>query len=219
MKDIWYEHNGEPHRVVAIEYQDGWPSSVLTECHWDHTGEPWFKPGHDKPNGTCAYHWDFDWCKAEKSLYFHNCGQGGKIDYHVGRSVQPVPPKAQLWVAEGVPILAYSEGGKRERRVRGATELLKRGYQLIDQPLRLPCIDYMACKTKTTMNPFYAGWEGETVWCTRCQSSHPCEDTNNPCEHIAWCDGCANWIYSESRTWVEDERSTCDCKEDDDDED
>lgn len=212
MKEIWYEHQNERHRVVAIEYQDGWPSGVLTEKHWDYTGKPWFNPGRDRPNGTCACQWDFDWCKGEESLYFHNSGEGGEIAYHVSRFVHPVPPKAKLWVADGVAIVTSTDDGKASRAVNGPSELLQMGYQLIDRPIRLPAVDYMACPTKTTLNPFYAGWEGETIWCARCQSIHPSEDTNNPCEHIAWCDECATWIYSEERTWVEDERSLCDCK-------
>jgi hypothetical protein len=48
---IWitdpHDRDREPQRVVVIEYQDGWPCSVVTELHWDHSRKPWFKPGRE----------------------------------------------------------------------------------------------------------------------------------------------------------------------------
>ncbi len=214
-RGIWYTHHqGERHRVVAIEYQDGWPSSVLTEHHWDHTGEPWFKPGRDRPNGVTAGHWDFDWCKRDQSLHFHQSGFGGEVRYHVARFCQPVPPKAQLWVADGIPIVTHvtrKDGTWGERPV-GDAELLRRGYERIATPRRLPLVNcYPYRKAKTTPNPFEAGWEGETIWCDRCGDHLPCEDTYRPCDHIEWCDECAMWFYADDQTYVESSSGKHDC--------
>lgn len=209
---IWitdpHDRDREPQRVVVIEYQDGWPCSVVTELHWDHSRKPWFKPGRDKPSGTCAEQWDFDYSRTERTLYFHDSGSGGTPKAYVARFVKPDPPPAKLWVAEGVPIV---DCGKSGRGVSDAT-LLKRGYVLIPRPLLLP--KPYGGKTR---NPFEAGEEGRTVYCGRCEDCLGCDDTNHPCEHIEWCDGCGLWVYADTRQHVEEhEGSLCDCEQDED---
>src|ERR1035437_161421 len=215
--DLWYTQSGESHRVVAIEYQDGHPWSVVTEMHWDHTGKPWFNPAKDQPTGTSPETWDFDRCKRDQATYYHLSGSGGDIEFVVARFTHPSPPKALLWVARGVPIVthvSHADGTWNYRRVSNG-ELLRRGYQRIARPKRLPLVNaYPYRKAKTTLNPFEAAWEGETVYGDRCQDDLPCEDTYEPCEHVRWCDECVMWFYCDDQTYVESSSGKHDCPDD-----
>jgi hypothetical protein len=205
-KDLWFEDNGERHRVVAIEYQDGHPASVVTEEHWDHTGKPWFQPGRDTPTGISASYWNFDWSRTSGTLYYHLSGAGGEPRYHVARFCEPSPPKAELWVAEGCPIAEYSLTDGEHAPVIDS-ELLARGYKRIALPKLLE-----NRHGEKTRNPFVAGEQADTVYCDECRDYLPAEHTYHPCQHIEWCDECVAWIYSESRKRVECSMSTCDCQ-------
>jgi hypothetical protein len=224
VRDIWYTHcEGDGRqRVVAVEYQDGWPVSVLTELHWDHSRKPWFDPAKHPATGTCAEWWDFDWCKRDGTLRYHNSGSGGEIRFHVARFVHPTPPKAELWVADGLPVVTAArrkDGTWGERRV-GAAELLRRGYARIARPRSLPLVNaYPYRKVKTTLNPFEAGWEGDTIYCDRCDDHLPSEDTYRPCDHVEWCDECGMWVYTDDQTYLESSSGKHECKGETEDDD
>src|SRR6266478_4037630 len=100
MNDLWFEHDGNRHRIVVIEYHGRWPHAVVAEEHWDHSGKPWFVAGRDKPRGTVAEYWDFDYSKTYDTLYFHNSGGGGDpLDHQLGRFCEPIPPPGKIWTA------------------------------------------------------------------------------------------------------------------------
>lgn len=197
---IWIENpDGERERVVAVEYQDGHPVSVLTEEQWDHSRKPWFVPGRDRPNGTSARWYDFHWCKRDETIYYHLSGSGGEIRFHVGRFVHPDPPPAELWVAPGIPVVTDTGSGVRE--IGSDAELLSLGYR------RIPAPRLLASWDGKTRDPFAAGQESETVYCSRCRDDLP---SDRLCEHVDWCDECCVYVYADDRSCV-DEPGKCDC--------
>ena len=211
---IWIVEGGKTLRIVAIEYQDGWPVNVLTEEHWDHRNKPWFRPGRSQPTGICPQYWDFNYSKASETLYYHNSGSGGEVRYIVSRFVHPDPPPAHLWVADGIPIVRTvrargTERGWTERRV-GDRELLRLGYRRLRHPRRLP----ERYGNLRTTNPFAVGEEGETVWCEQCEDHQPTDGSYSPCEHISWCHQCSLLVYDDTRNYV-GEPGQCDCLDED----
>lgn len=184
--DLWFESGDERHRIVAIEYRDGKPFSVVTEMHWDHSGKPWFIAGRDTPNGVAGHDWDFEWCNRDGVCRYDLSGFGGKPRFCAHRFCEPSPPPAELWIAEGTPVFTYTRNCK-ERRVESDAELLKLGYKRLRRPKLLK--GRFGDKTR---NPFDAAWEGRAIYCDRCDDYLPDE---NPCEHLEWCDECASWVY------------------------
>src|SRR4051794_21868734 len=102
-EDMIYTHQhargAEIHRIVVIEYFDGKPSAVTTEHRW----------AHDSKSGIRGYYWDFEWCERDQSLYYHWSGSGPRVEATVGPFCSPSPPKADLWIADGIPLADYQE--------------------------------------------------------------------------------------------------------------
>lgn len=201
--DLWYEHGDERHRIVAIEYQHRRPFSVVTEEHWDHSGQPWFRPEHHKATGTCCCQWDFEWSRRYRTSYYHMSGSGGELALYVAGFCEPQPPPGELWVADGIPVLRNS---LKPKRIKSDDVLLRMGYRRLKLPRLLTAWD----GTKTR-NPFEIADEGECVYCKLCDDWF-LEDSH--CEHMHWCDGCGMFVYTESREIV-DSTGLCECTEED----
>lgn len=206
--DLWYENDGERHRVVVIQYdRSRHPFEVITEEHlytstrWDHKGMPLL----DSPR-TSPRHWDFEWCKRDKENYFHMSGSGGELRCHVSRFVNPLKLRP-IWIAQGVPIVTYrNRKGKHIEAPVSEAELVKMGYHRLRHPLLLHASD-----GTVTRNPFEVGHEDECTYCKICDDWLP-SGLNPPCDHIDWCDECGAWVYVKSREYVDDDRSKCECE-------
>lgn len=211
--DLWFDYRGERHRVVFIEYQDGHPHSVVTEEHWNHSREPWFKPGVYEPKGTCAAYWDFDWCKRDSACYYHQSGLGGNpLSVEICRFVKPDPPPGVIWCAPGVVLTRWVSKGRTNVRIRSAATLLKMGYRLLDRPLLLRS-DY----GKRSRNPFVVSDEvGRTVYCKVCNDRFP---DDRECEHLEWCDRCGWLVYCDTHVREDDPNGKPVIHDADDDED
>lgn len=187
--ELWAEIGGERHRIIFIEYRDGHPFSVVTEEHWDHTGKPWFRPDQHKATGTCARHWDFEWCRRDGVCYYHNIGGGGGIrDLSVGPYVEPDPPPGAIWCAPGVVLCRYASKARPKVRIRSDATLLKMGYRRLGRPLLLPGGNAWD-SPKRSRNPFAVSEATESgcYYCAACGDWLP---RDGECEHYEWCDLC-----------------------------
>lgn len=212
---MWMELGGEgnQHRIVMIEYQDGWPFAIITEKHWDHSKKPWFKPGRDRPNGTVQEYWDCCYSRTEETLYFHNSGSGGK-DVHLYPFVHWKRTPGRIWVAPGIrlihPVYSRARGNSKEKLIVRDFDLFKLGYRRLHEPLMLSNIYGEASRS-----PFEIGQEGRTIYCEVCED-HRLDDGCSPCEHITWCDECCAWIYRETKEYVDSPGRICDCPREED---
>jgi hypothetical protein len=198
--EIWWEEGGgwnrdqQSHRVVFIEYHDRRPFNVVTENHWVHSGKPWFKPGVDRPNGTSACYWDFEWCKRDETLYYSQSGGGGDPrSIYIGRFTEPDPPPGLFWAAPDVRFHRWVSKAKPEVAIRSDSVLLAMGYRRLARPLLLKAA-YHAGSDKRTRNPFLAAeeLEGRIAYCMICDDHFP---SDHECEHMEWCDRCACLVY------------------------
>jgi hypothetical protein len=211
--DLWHNYRDERHRIVFIEYQDGHPFSVVTEEHWDHSRKPWFVPGRDEPTGTCANDWDFEWCKRDRTCYFHQSGTGGgdPLQCEVHRFTHPDPPPGAIWCASDVVLTRWISAEKTDVQIRSDVTLLKMGYVRLARPLLL------RGNGKRSRNPFLTSDEVDThiLWCERCKDHIP---GDAECEHIEWCDRCSWWIYGDTHVRLDshDDKPTVHDGEDDD---
>jgi hypothetical protein len=181
-QEMTYWHEGRIHRFVAIEYrQEGvlWvPFNVLTS-----------------PEGSKAtYSWDCEWSKAHETLLFHNAGGGFGSYYVCDKFIEPSPPPAALWVADGIQLVAHKIRGEGKRKLTVA-QALNNGYVIIPEPLPL----------KDGPNPFEQNnsEEAEAVWCKECQDWYY-RDHDDPCEHLEWCDQCGQHVYYPSHVPSDD---------------
>ncbi len=188
--ELWFEH-GEPpmrHRIVCIEYLDGQPGNAITEKHWDHTREPWFKPRRDKPTGTCGQYWDFEFCKRHGELYYYNSGMGGDyLTHSVGQMVKPDPP-ALIWCADDMVFTRWESHERPAVKIRSEAVLLKRGFKRITRPLMLKG------NFARSRNPFKVATEtfAGFAYCKICNDHFP---DDMECEHLEWCDDCGSLVY------------------------
>jgi hypothetical protein len=184
----------ERHRIVYIEYYDRRPHAVITEEHWDHSKEPWFDPDEHKPTGTCSASWDFEWCKRDGQLYYEKAGGGGDLGRIVLYGLSPSSPPAQIWAADDAAF--YRTEGRlvdnsyREIRIRSEAVLRRLGYVRIARPLL-----FSGGYKGRSRNPFNVG---EELCDDRLAYCRVCEDharTQDPCEHLEWCDLCCSMVY------------------------
>lgn len=183
--------------VRAIEYHDGKPFAVMT-CEIRDDVARTGRHAADRYLST-AQQYDFEWCRTNRQLYYHQSGSGGSAnEFHVGPFCKPSPPPAKLWLAPGVR--AYEYTGKRlatGRRFVSTDRLLRMGYELIQEPLDLR---RLTRERKGTLNPFDVA-EGDTEchYCKFCNDYMP----NNGwgdwlCDHVRWCDECGWWVYDKT---------------------
>jgi len=159
----------EGERVVWIEYRDGRPFAVVTS---------------DDSGGSSTY--DFEWCKRDKTCYYHMSGSGpADFGMVLNKFCEPDPPPAQLWLAEGI-----------EWRVQGEAPsdatALALGYAVIAEPLVL-------VGWEPSPNPFDFANAGETIYCAKCVDHLPTGYYDDPCTHLTWCDECEGYVYESVR--------------------
>lgn len=194
MSKLWYNQ----HEIVAVEYRHRKPFSVLTLEHWDHSREPWFVPGRHQPTGICPTHWDFEFCRADACVYYHESGSGGETRFYVSPFCEPSPPPGELWVADGIPIVeSRKRGGKFIEVAVSDARLLAMGYRR----LRLPRL------IEGSRNPFDHAVEGRTVYCRECDDYRHDVD-NHPCGHLEWCDDCCCFVYDSGER---EDGGRCEC--------
>jgi hypothetical protein len=219
--EIWWEEGGgwnrdqELHRVVFIEYHDRRPVSVVTENHWDRSGMPWFKAGVDKPSGTCAAYWDFDWCKRDRALYYSQSGGGGDpLSIHVHSFCEPDPPPGLIWAAPDVRFHRWVSKDRPEVAIQTDSVLLMMGYHRIARPLLLKSTQFDG--PKRTRNPFLAAeeLEGRIAYCKICDDHFP---SDHECEHMEWCDRCASLVYIDGHVPEDQDEPVIHDETDDDD--
>jgi hypothetical protein len=98
--------------------------------------------------------------------------------------------------------LRYKRGGVTTP-IKNDRELAKMGYRRLAKPRLLT-----TWSREKTRSPFEAASEGEVYWCARCKDHLPDESS---CSHVYWCDDCGGWFYCDTKTGNDDDRSTCDC--------
>lgn len=185
--------------VLAIEYHDGRPFSVMTHTRTDNRRKPWYQPNRDTAFTGCPQHYDFEFCKRDQQLYWHNSGSGGEDGFVVSRFAKPSPPKAKLWLAPGVTAMEYVGRKSLNRKPCGERRLLAMGYELIAAPLDLTSLHTgWSSHIGATCNPFdVAEGDTECQWCDECQDRLPDRD-GRLCEHVVWCDECCWWVYEKT---------------------
>lgn len=201
MSDLWWNYGEERHRIVYIEYHGRHCFAVITELHWDHTKKPWFKPGKDKPTGTCAAFWDFEYSKR-CGLWFHQTGSGGDpLVVNVGQMSYPNPPPATIWCAEDVVLTKWTKR-KDNVPIKTDAELLRRGFKRTYTPKRV------SLNGRRSTNPFEIADESSSsfVYCRVCKEHFP---DDMECDHVEWCDDCGSMVNSNDRTVCDDEKSKC----------
>jgi len=209
-RGIWRPDVDKPERIVAIEYMGGKPHAVTTEEHWDNSKKPWFVPGRDKPSGTAAKQYDFNWSKDWGALFYHNSGFGGDpLEYCFCSS--PVGWICDIWLAEDVKIFRLVNRGNKWVQVAASrSQIEKKGYRFLAQPKLLK-----ADSGGKTRNPFEVspGYDDHPcIWCSKCKDFFPQDiDYSGPCEHLNYCNNCG-YYFRDSKKLVDDERSTCDCE-------
>lgn len=208
--EMWYESRNERHRIVAIEYSStGWPHGVVTEEHWDHSGKPWFNPAKDKPRGTVAAHWDFDFSKTYGELFHHQSGFGGDPLRHVVNG-KPIGWVARLWIADDVRL--YRQVRRRGKLVAVPAEreqIEKIGYRFLKRPRLLRHSEV------TTRNPFQVSPSFDDyscVYCPKCKDELPDGLNYNLCEHLTYCECCCDYYLEGTRELVQNDGS-CEHKE------
>jgi hypothetical protein len=197
--ELWWNYRGgwmpdiQRHRIVFIDYYDRKPCNVVTEEHWDHTGEPWFKPGIDKPTGTCAAYWDFDWSKRDGTLYFYQSGVGGDpLSAQISPFVRRDPPPGLIWAAPEVRFHRWLSKAKPDVAIRSDATLLAMGYRRLSRPLVLAGNGWGM--PKGSRNPFSVAEETDShlAYCKICDDHFP---SDAECKHLEWCDRCASLVY------------------------
>jgi hypothetical protein len=119
-----------------------------------------------------------EWCKRDETLYYHEGGSGG-LD------TEFKPDKGDVFWAAPDAIVRAEEGATRLKRTK------------------------WKARFEGAVND---GWgadgisEGETIYCEACDDFLPTEDTDNPCDHIWWCDDAVDWSSP-------DERCPWDCED------
>lgn len=189
MCEMFFEngyHDSRKERVVAIEYHpvgrrhELVPFSVFTVS--EHVPDPEVEPVIDamrsvKLRGWIAGIYNFDWCRRDKSLYYHLSGSGGRFYVSPICKEYRKPPRAAIWYDDGF-VRPTNAGNSSHRPLSNGT-LVKWGYDVLGKPVSI---------LGNTANPFDEACHGETVYCSRCNDWLPEEST---CRHCYWCDECA----------------------------
>lgn len=193
MSEIWWNKGDERHRVVFIQYDcDRRPAKVVTEEHWDHSREPWFQAGRNKPTGTCPQYFSIFWSKRFESLYWHNTGGGGDLTIPFSPFVNPLP-LSPFWAAPGIVLTKYSKAC--EQIPVSEDELRVMGYERIAKPIILEGLD-----GKDTVNPFEAAdGDQDCVYCPTCKDDMP---DDSLCEHLDWCEQCCEVVFLKGKGHV-----------------
>lgn len=138
--ELYYEHRGEKHRIICIEYVRGIPNRVYTSRH--------IPKATDGPYDR-LYDWDFDinahWGEGIDALMFYNSGSGGDANELRDPSyIEGID--AKVWLADGIK---FKEDPK--------------SVTVIKSPLMLKT------KYKKSKNPFEIGAEvSSTCFCRDC---------------------------------------------------
>lgn len=200
--EIWFGDE----KLVFVEYIHGKPINVVTAKYWDHSGFAWFNPAKDAPTGTCPEHYDFEWSRTHGNIYYHNSGCGGDYEITLSKWIGSVK-QINVWAD---PIVQFVVDVKRkgEWTTRPATP--RDWLRLRYRRLRLPKL------ISGSRNPFEYACESRCEWCPKCKDWLPTDDTDSPCEHMTWCDGCAMFVDVKTRQLVgEADGQLCDCEESD----
>ncbi|MDB6080022.1 MAG: hypothetical protein JWO82_3769 [Akkermansiaceae bacterium] len=141
-------------------------------------------------SGRYCSEWNFNHCREDEVTVFHCSGSGGG-PYHFCRwpKRKPGPPDTAVWLSPGTMLGdSWTSHGRNGRPGPYATRcpraLRRVGIRLLRSPLWLG----------GSANPFEADrhWEGEAIWCNVC-NDHREADSDNPCEHIFFCEECCWW--------------------------
>lgn len=197
------EHGSQkwPERIVYIEYdREGRPLQVITEYDWDHTAEPWFRPGKSRPTGIGQEDYRFAFSRADGMLYWHNSGSGGGPVKHLtfGELVEPNPPSL-FWM---VPSIQPTEwvSDEEPRRPLSPAQLLARGFRRLDEPLELD-----KPGGGKTRDPFEVGEEQDTIYCNVCDDY--LTDELEPCGHLHWDEEASEYAGEGSDQWQRDHKA------------
>lgn len=189
---MWVEIGDERHRLMFIEYRHRKPFGVITLKAWKY---------RDGSTGLCPQYFDFNWCKTDQSLYWHNSGGGGSSleGVHLGRFLDPIP-RQLFWAAPELRLTTSVADGDGFKNVEmSEADIYEMGYQRIKRPLLLDLPHH-----NKSRNPFdVSGGDTETVYCEKCDDHFPSED-NSPCDHLEWCDLCCDFVYSDGHKRQDD---------------
>lgn len=187
----WRREVDERHRIIYIVYHGTKPHSVVTvhphlfdEAKWN----------------LSVSDWDFDYCRRDKTLYYHNSGGGGD-----GRSYKASigqcycdnkKVRTRFWADESVRMTRWNcktgpkEYGPHKYVLATDADLKRVMWERLDKPLLLNI------GGKRSRNPFDVADETDShlVYCDRCRDFLPDESV---CSHLVWCDNCL-WIDSET---------------------
>jgi len=122
---------------------------------------------------TSKASYDFEWCKRDDQLYYHDVGSPSIIidaaDFD-GR---------RIWVADDVTIKTGAYPDYEEITV---AEARKRGWPLMRKPALLTRFG------KRTRNPFEAAGSEDTP-CEYCDVCHDMLPSEEECDHMEWVEG------------------------------
>lgn len=150
--------SAERRRVIFVEYHDGRPHEVIARTrHRGHDGKPYH----------VIEYYDFDWCKRDECLYYHESGSGGDAEF----TLYPCTAPYQVWAAPGVSLI-------RKDKMDGYHPAT-----ILDEPLFGWPNDRL----------FDMAEESETEHCPTCGDDLPSEDTDELCDHVWWCDSAGWW--------------------------
>ena len=170
----------ENEQVAAIEYHllgDLWlPHSVFTSS-----------PSRGPAADFCYGEFDFNWCRRDRTLYYH-CSGSGPGGFYIHPNGKGNWPKLKLWWDSAFTY--PRNGGKFSLKELSHRTVKRFGYEIIAAPIPLRSDD----GTVQSANPFEMALHGDTVYCSRCEDDLPSEHL---CHHIWWCDKCG-WYSSPS---------------------
>lgn len=163
MEEMLFKNDGRTEKILAIEYFRDDSGKILPFSV--------FTAGSDNPDYHSEY--DFDFCKSNQTLYYHNSSMG--CAFYVNKLANPsIPPSSFLWWDKS--IHPESNDGQARRHLT-VEEIKAIGYGVIGEPLEID----------GSKNPFDNAEYGELQYCSECDEFFREDDL---CEHIWWCDKC-----------------------------
>lgn len=163
-----YDNGRDMERVVAIEYHPSGPRNALVP-------HSVFTTDHASPSKYCDSY-DFDWCRRDKTIYYHLSGSGSFYMHPIGSGFRK-PPRAAVWWDSSI-IVGPTNGGNSSKRTIGANTLRRWGYDVLPEPAVLP---------GGIINPFDDAVMDDTEYCSRCKDKLP---TERLCSHVWYCEKC-----------------------------
>ena len=137
------------------------------------------------PKHACCSVYDFNYCRRDDTVYFHNSGGGGGV--YLGQiSNAKKQPRCCIWY--DATLVDPTDSSIKQRHLARHT-IEQWGYDIVAAPLTL---DFHSGE----QNPFIYGVEGDVEYCTKCDDHFT---TDEPCEHIWWCEKCSNWSTPQDR--------------------